>query len=282
MILVYLLLQRCLTSASTIYGSTSSNQFTEISDVIILSEKTESGEKIYDLKNIIENKKPKAQIFSSIDAFHYDQPNGAILLTKSLDRENVCKFRQENCFITLKVLIQMSSISQKLLTLTVNLQDVNDQSPEFEIDFSGTTFHICYDALKNGINADIFLAKDQDKNSNLEYTLKSNLGFKLEEESGGHLVLQGAGDALPSSLDGIQQMVISVTDGIQQTELPLQIKVDDQCTRKYQFTQKLFQTTIEENVRSQRTDIILGSTAPSDQVKYFSTWLHHLKAIGNG
>jgi hypothetical protein len=69
----------------------------------------------------------------------------------------------------------------------------------------------------------------------LEYTLKSNLGFKLEE-SGGHLVLQGAGDA--SSLDGIQQMVISVTDGIQETELPLQIKVDDQCTRKYQCTQK--------------------------------------------
>ena len=54
---------------------------------------------------------------------------------------------------------------ERVLSLSIEIEDDNDLAPRFLSDFSQKSLRLCRRSLTNGLNADIFLAADPDKGS---------------------------------------------------------------------------------------------------------------------
>ena len=62
-----------------------------------------------------------------------------------------------------KVLFIRKNGRERVLSLSIEIEDDNDMAPRFLTDFSQKSFKLCQKSLQNGLNADVFLATDQDK-----------------------------------------------------------------------------------------------------------------------
>lgn len=260
-----------------------SNQFHEFFKMIKLSENTEAGTPVYYIDQILPDtpRFPKATIFSKVPAFSYKSIDGSIVLTAGLDRESICPFNDIKCLLIVKVLLEPDDSTasrtgrgQTLLTLQIEIMDENDQAPHFTTDFSGATLNLCKTALINGMSGNIFLANDYDKVSHLRYGLKGAEFLNLDESS--YMTSDGTNEAQldlrlspnAKDYDGSNQIVVQVSDGLHQMEQSVLIHIDPNCDASYRFHQKVYRATVEENVRSTATGIILESDGLYDQVTF--------------
>ncbi|XP_075131439.1 protocadherin gamma-B4-like isoform X27 [Leptodactylus fuscus] len=129
--------------------------------------------------NVDELAKRKFQVISQTNKqyFNVNLENGDLFVSDRIDRETLCGIKP-NCFINLEAVIENPL---NFYTITIEIQDVNDNSPifsekHFEVEISEVTLPGARFALGNAQDPDL------GTNSIQSYTLSGNENFGLGEK----------------------------------------------------------------------------------------------------
>ncbi|CAG5104545.1 Oidioi.mRNA.OKI2018_I69.chr1.g1322.t1.cds [Oikopleura dioica] len=240
------------------------DDFSETFSLLKISENTSPGSEIFNLATVLPEapQVASARIFSEF-AENFKIQNGALFLSKRLDREKICNSADFRCEFIVKLLVEPfeSKKSEKLVILQISLADENDSLPEFEFDFGSKTMDLCSESVRNGIYAAPFVADDADRVSILRYGLKNTASFTLEEKeevdsfgnSRDQLTLKLVGESKAP-----EEMVVQVSDGLHQVEKTAIVNVVDNCKENAKFSQQIYEATLPENVKNFATGIILS------------------------
>ncbi|KAG9490960.1 hypothetical protein GDO78_006342, partial [Eleutherodactylus coqui] len=193
--------------------------------------------------------------------FNVNVDNGNLYIRDRIDREILCG-RAASCFLNFDVVVVNSFNNFKI---KVEIQDINDNSPEFLYD---KTVLKIIESTAIGTKFVLHSAEDPDIGSNAvqSYKLTDNQYFELTENirtdgsTFPELVLK---KELDRETQDIHELILSAVDGgnpIRSGTTLLMISVTDVNDNSPIFTQDMYKVTLKENIPVNSTVIILNAT----------------------
>ncbi|CAI9733499.1 protocadherin beta-15-like isoform X2 [Octopus vulgaris] len=176
---------------------------------------------------------------------------GKLYTVKTLDAESVCSYEKE-CFEIVKVAVHKSKTFMKILKIKVIIEDINDHQPEFP---QKEIILIFGEGDRDGMKKPIPNANDKDmspENSLITYELDGGdnyFSLSVSREADG---LSTLGIILEKKLDretkdSYNIEVIAKDGGTppKQSVLNVKISVEDENDNKPQFSQSIYNVSIE-------------------------------------
>ncbi|XP_069812815.1 protocadherin gamma-B4-like [Dendropsophus ebraccatus] len=193
--------------------------------------------------------------------FSVNLDNGDLFVSDRIDRETLCEMKP-NCFLNLEAVIENPL---NFYTITIEIQDVNDNSPifskkHFDLEISEVTLPGARFALGNAQDLDI------GSNSVQSYTLSGNDNFRLREK----ITTNGIKYPeiiLEKSLDREKQssyeLVLTALDGgnpQKSSTATIRITVQDVNDNLPMFNQDTYRIRLQENAAIGSLVIQLNAT----------------------
>ncbi|GAB1604085.1 uncharacterized protein LOC115219398 [Argonauta hians] len=191
---------------------------------------------------------------------------GKLYTVQTLDAESMCSYEKE-CFEIVKVAVHKSKTFMKILKIKVIIEDINDHQPEFPV--KEITLHF-REGDRDGMKKTIPSAIDIDvgyKNSLITYELRNKETYftlSVSKEADG---LSSLEIILESTLDREKEdhynIEVVAKDGgtpPKQSILELKINVEDENDNKPEFSQSIYNVTIEHKQKKNIPVVTLSAT----------------------
>ncbi|KFB39729.1 AGAP007924-PA-like protein [Anopheles sinensis] len=185
--------------------------------------------------------------------FDIDTKLGILSTAAELDRETGIEHYDVEVYA-----IAVGAVPRTTSTrIRVNVLDKNDSPPKFQN--LPTVFSVSED-LAVGQTVARIAATDPDTLGKLEYTLLKGdtAKFTLERETG----LLKLGDTLDRETEDSYRLTVSVTDGIQSTEMTITVQVTDTNDNPPVFTEPAYSFDIPENAQRGFHFGVIAATDP--------------------
>ncbi|GAB1604097.1 hypothetical protein Ahia01_000691000 [Argonauta hians] len=180
---------------------------------------------------------------------------GKLYTVQTLDAESMCSYEKE-CFEIVKVAVHKSKTFMKILKIKVIIEDINDHQPEFPEKEISLYFG---EGDRNGMKKTIPNAIDKDKsykNSFISYELDgedSCFSLSVSKEDDGlstlRIILEKKLDRETKDTYNIKVVAKDGGSPLKQSILDVKIFVEDENDNTPQFSQRVYNVSIEHNLK---------------------------------
>ncbi|CAI9733494.1 protocadherin beta-15-like isoform X2 [Octopus vulgaris] len=219
------------------------NSYTYVGDIATDLQKSDSSLKNKDSITFSQLQQKGEQLFNVTRT-------GKLYTVETLDAESVCSYEKE-CFEIVKVAVHKSKTFMKILKIKVIIEDINDHQPEFPekeitLHFRESDGKGMKKAIPNAVDKDVGY-----QNSLIKYVLHGDGHFSLsqskiaDEISTLEIILEEKLDR--EKKDSYNIEVIAKDGGTPPKESVLNVKisVEDENDNKPQFSQSIYNVSIE-------------------------------------